>query len=165
MEIHIEGDGALPPGVTSKDIILAIIGKIGTAGATGYVVEYTGAPIRALSMEGRMTICNMSIEAGARAGLIAPDETTFGYLQGRQNAPKGADWDAALENWRTLQTDEGATYGRARRLDARRTGADGFVGHQPRPDFVDPRQRAVALGFRGTKPTPKPAPTHWITWV
>ncbi len=110
MEIHIEGDGALPPGVTSKDIILAIIGKIGTAGATGYVVEYTGAPIRNLSMEGRMTICNMSIEAGARAGLIAPDETTFGYLQGRHFAPKGTDWDAAVENWKTLQTDEGAIY-------------------------------------------------------
>ena len=110
MEIHVEGDGALPLGVTAKDIILAIIGKIGTAGATGYVVEYTGAPIRALSMEARMTVCNMSIEAGARAGMIAPDETTFQYLEGRKHAPKGADWDAALANWKTLQTDEGATY-------------------------------------------------------
>ena len=110
MEIHIEGDGPLPTGVTSKDIILAIIGKIGTAGATGYVVEYTGAAIRHLSMDGRMTICNMSIEAGARAGMIAPDETTFAYLKNRKFAPQGADWDAALENWKTLQTDEGATY-------------------------------------------------------
>ena len=110
MEIHVEGDGALPVGVTAKDIILAIIGKIGTAGATGYVVEYTGAPIRALSMEARMTICNMSIEAGARAGMIAPDETTFAYLKDRKYAPKGDDWDAALAWWKTLKTDEGAQY-------------------------------------------------------
>ena len=110
MEIHVEGDGALPTGVTAKDIILAIIGKIGTAGATGYVVEYTGAPIRNLSMEARMTICNMSIEAGARAGLIAPDETTFSYLEGRRHAPKGKDWDEAIAWWQTLKTDEGATY-------------------------------------------------------
>jgi 3-isopropylmalate/(R)-2-methylmalate dehydratase large subunit len=96
MEIRVEGDGPLPVGVTSKDIILAIIGKIGTAGATGYVVEYTGAPIRALSMEGRMTICNMSIEAGARAGMIAPDETTFNYLKGRKHAPQGEQWDEAV---------------------------------------------------------------------
>ena len=110
MEVRVEGDTALPPGVTSKDIILAIIGKIGTAGATGYVIEYTGAPIRALSMEGRMTICNMSIEAGARAGMIAPDETTFKYLQGRQHAPQESDWDEAVAYWSTLKTDEGATY-------------------------------------------------------
>jgi 3-isopropylmalate/(R)-2-methylmalate dehydratase large subunit len=110
MEIRIEGDGALPAGVTSKDIILAVIGKIGTAGATGYVVEYTGAPIRALSMEGRMTVCNMSIEAGARAGMIAPDATTFAYLKGRPNAPQGAAWDEAVAYWSTLPTDEGATY-------------------------------------------------------
>jgi 3-isopropylmalate/(R)-2-methylmalate dehydratase large subunit len=110
MEIRIEGDGPLPVGVTSKDIVLAIIGKIGTAGATGYVIEYTGAPIRALSMEARMTICNMSIEAGARAGLIAPDETTFNYLKGRKHAPQGQQWDEAVAYWSTLRTDEGATY-------------------------------------------------------
>ncbi len=110
MEIRVEGDGALPAGVTSKDIILAIIGKIGTAGATGYVIEYTGAPVRALSMEARMTICNMSIEAGARAGLIAPDETTFRYLKGRQHAPQGEGWDEAVAYWNTLPTDKGATY-------------------------------------------------------
>ncbi len=110
MEIRVEGDGPLPAGVTAKDIILAIIGKIGTAGATGYVVEYTGAPIKALSMEARMTICNMSIEAGARAGLIAPDETTFHYLVGRPNAPRGKDWDEAIAWWQTLPTDEGALY-------------------------------------------------------
>ncbi len=110
MEIHVEGSGALPPGVTAKDIILAIIGKIGTAGATGYVVEYTGAPIRHLSMEARMTICNMSIEAGARAGMIAPDETTFAYLKDRKYAPQGAGWDEALAFWNTLKTDEDAQY-------------------------------------------------------
>ena len=110
MEIRVEGDGPLPTGVTSKDIILAIIGKIGTAGATGHVIEYTGAPIRALSMEGRMTICNMSIEAGARAGMIAPDETTFAYLKGKQHAPSGADWQTAVDYWKTLPTDAGATY-------------------------------------------------------
>ncbi|RYX82547.1 3-isopropylmalate dehydratase large subunit [bacterium] len=110
MEIHVEGNGPLPTGVTAKDIILAIIGKIGTAGATGYVVEYTGAPIRHLSMEARMTICNMSIEAGARAGMIAPDDTTFAYLKDRKYAPKGEEWDEALAYWQSLKTDEGATY-------------------------------------------------------
>jgi len=110
MEIRVDGDGPLPAGVTAKDIILAIIGKIGTAGATGHVIEYTGAPIRALSMESRMTICNMSIEAGARAGMIAPDETTFNYVQGRKYAPQGAAWDEALAWWKSLPTDEGAEY-------------------------------------------------------
>ena len=110
MEIRIEGDGPLPVGVTAKDIILAVIGKIGTAGATGYVIEYTGAPIRALSMEGRMTICNMSIEAGARAGMIAPDETTFAYMKGRPSAPQGEQWDEAVAYWKTLPSDQGATY-------------------------------------------------------
>jgi 3-isopropylmalate/(R)-2-methylmalate dehydratase large subunit len=108
MEIRVTGE--LGPGVTAKDIILAIIGKIGTAGATGYVVEYTGPAIRALSMEGRMTVCNMSIEAGARAGMIAPDEKTFAYLKGRPHAPQGADWDKAVEAWSTLATDDGATF-------------------------------------------------------
>ena len=97
-------------GVTAKDIILAIIGEIGTAGGTGYVIEYAGEAIRALSMEGRMTVCNMSIEGGARAGLIAPDEKTFAYLKGRPKAPKGAHWDAAVAYWETLQTDEGAHF-------------------------------------------------------
>ncbi len=119
MEVRVEGDTALPPGVTSKDIILAIIGQIGTAGATGYVVEYTGAPIRAMSMEARMTICNMSIEAGARAGMIAPDETTFNYLKGRKHAPEGEDWETAVNYWRTLPTEEGATYDETIVLDAR----------------------------------------------
>ena len=111
-------DGQLPPGVTAKDIILAIIGEIGTAGGTGYVIEYAGEAIRALSMEGRMTICNMSIEGGARAGLIAPDETTFAYVKGRPRAPKGEAWDMAMDYWKTLNTDEGAHFDKVVVLDA-----------------------------------------------
>lgn len=111
-------DGQLPEGVTAKDIILAIIGEIGTAGGTGYVIEYAGEAIRALSMEGRMTICNMSIEGGARAGLIAADETTFAYVKDKPRAPKGAAWDAALEYWKTLQSDEGAHFDKVIVLDA-----------------------------------------------
>ncbi len=102
--------GELHSGVTAKDIILAVIAQIGTAGGTGYVIEYRGSAIDALSMEGRMTVCNMSIEAGARAGMIAPDETTFAYLKGRPMAPSGTDWDEALEAWRELRTDDGATF-------------------------------------------------------
>ena len=102
-------DGALRPGATAKDVILAIIGRIGTGGGIGHIVEYRGSAITGLSMEGRMTVCNMSIEAGAKAGLIAPDETTFAYLEGREHAPKGADWDAAVAAWRTLPTDPDAT--------------------------------------------------------
>ncbi|MEQ9573851.1 MAG: 3-isopropylmalate dehydratase large subunit [Nitratireductor sp.] len=111
-------DGQLPDGVTAKDIILAIIGEIGTAGGTGHVIEYAGEAIRALSMEGRMTVCNMSIEGGARAGLIAPDETTFDYVRGKPRAPKGKAWDMAMEYWRTLRTDEGAHFDRTVVLDA-----------------------------------------------
>ncbi|MEI8697869.1 MAG: 3-isopropylmalate dehydratase large subunit [Mesorhizobium sp.] len=111
-------DGVLPEGVTAKDIILAIIGEIGTAGGTGYVIEYAGEAIRALSMEGRMTICNMSIEGGARAGLIAPDETTFAYVKDKPRAPKGEAWDAALTYWKTLQSDEGAHFDKVVVLDA-----------------------------------------------
>ena len=109
-------DGKLAPGVTSKDLILYLIGKISTAGGTGYVLEYTGTAIEALSMEERMTICNMSIEAGARAGMIAPDETTFEYLRGREHVP--ADFDAAVERWRQLPSDEGAVYDRVEIFDA-----------------------------------------------
>jgi len=108
--MRISVEGTLPFGVTAKDVILAIIGKIGTAGGTGYVVEYAGSVIRGLSMEGRMTVCNMSIEGGARAGLIAPDEKTWTYLKGRPMAPKGEDWEKAVAWWRTLASDEGATY-------------------------------------------------------
>src|SRR5699024_8878230 len=108
MAITVNGD--LPPGATSKDIILAIIAKIGTGGGQGYVLEYRGEAIRKLSMEARMTICNMSIEAGARAGMIAPDETTFAYVKGRPHAPQGADWDAAVEYWKTLRSDDDAVF-------------------------------------------------------
>ncbi|WP_170379774.1 3-isopropylmalate dehydratase large subunit [Ruegeria conchae] len=108
--MKVEITGKLQPGVTAKDITLAVIGETGTAGGTGYVIEYCGEAIRDLSMEGRMTVCNMAIEGGARAGLIAPDETTFEYVKGRPHAPKGAQWEAALDWWKTLYTDEGAHF-------------------------------------------------------
>ncbi len=111
-------DGKLPDNVTAKDIILAIIGEIGTAGGTGYALEYAGEAIRSLSMEGRMTICNMSVEGGAKAGFIAPDETTYAYVKGRPKAPKGKDLDAAIRYWDTLRTDDGAHFDREIRLDA-----------------------------------------------
>ena len=116
--MRVTVDGKLPDGVTAKDIVLAIIGKIGTAGGTGYVIEYAGEAIRALSMEGRMTICNMSIEGGARAGLIAPDDKAYAYLNGRPKAPKGADWDKAMAYWSHLHSDEGAHFDAEVHLDA-----------------------------------------------
>jgi len=108
MAVTVDGD--LPAGVTAKDVVLAIIGRIGTGGGICSVIEYRGSAIRALSMEGRMTVCNMSIEAGARAGMVAPDETTFAYLEGRPGAPQGANWERALDEWRALRTDEGTAY-------------------------------------------------------
>jgi 3-isopropylmalate/(R)-2-methylmalate dehydratase large subunit len=117
-QMAVTVDGELPPGVSAKDIILAVIAQIGTGGGQGHVIEYRGSAIEKLSMEARMTICNMSIEAGARAGLIAPDETTFDFLKGRPHAPQGADWDAAVEYWRTLRTDAGAVFDREVHLDA-----------------------------------------------
>ncbi|WP_168704807.1 3-isopropylmalate dehydratase large subunit [Gordonia paraffinivorans] len=114
----INVDGELPPGVTGKDLILAIIAKIGTGGGQGYVLEYRGEAIRKLSMEARMTVCNMSIEAGARAGMIAPDEVTYEFLKGRPHAPKGAEWDAAVAYWESLKTDEGAEFDAEVHIDA-----------------------------------------------
>jgi 3-isopropylmalate/(R)-2-methylmalate dehydratase large subunit len=114
----VEVDGDLPDGVTAKDMVLAVIGTIGTGGGSGHVIEYRGSAVRSLSMEGRMTVCNMSIEAGARAGMVAPDETTFAYVEGRAHAPKGRLWEEALEDWRTLATDEGASFGKSVTLDA-----------------------------------------------
>jgi 3-isopropylmalate/(R)-2-methylmalate dehydratase large subunit len=114
----VQVDGALPPGVTAKDIVLAIIGRIGTAGGTGHVIEYAGEAIRGLHMAGRLTVCNMSIEAGARAGLIAPDDTTFAYIEGRPFAPKGEAFDHAVAYWRTLVSDPGAVYDRVVTLNA-----------------------------------------------
>jgi len=116
MEIRV--DGHLPHGVTAKDVALGIIGRIGVDGGVGYVVEYTGAAIRSLSMEGRMTVCNMSIEAGARVGMVAPDETTFAFVEGKPFAPRGADWETALDCWRKLPTDPRATYDATHRIDA-----------------------------------------------
>jgi 3-isopropylmalate/(R)-2-methylmalate dehydratase large subunit len=115
---EVRVDGQLVPGVSSKDIILALIARIGVGGGTGHVFEYTGSAIRALTMEQRMTICNMSIEGGARAGLIAPDDTTFGYVEGRPHAPHGAAWDAAVARWRSLPSDDGAAYDRSVTIDA-----------------------------------------------
>ncbi len=116
--MRITVDGELPIGVTAKDVILAIIGAVGIAGGTGHVIEYAGSVVRALSMEGRMTVCNMSIEAGARAGLIAPDETTYAYLKGRPMSPKAGQWELAETYWRTLPTDDGATYDKEVALEA-----------------------------------------------
>ena len=116
--MRVTVDGVLPDHVTAKDIVLAIIGEIGTAGGTGHVIEYDGEAIRALSMEGRMTVCNMSIEAGARAGMIAPDAKTFEYLKGRPMAPRGAAWDMALKYWETLKSDDGAQFDKVVKLDA-----------------------------------------------
>mgnify|MGYP001089108692 CR=1 FL=1 len=116
LAIHV--DGTLPPGVGAKDLILHIIGAIGVDGGTGHVIEYRGSTIEALSMEQRMTVCNMSIEAGARAGMIAPDDTTFAWLQGRPHAPQGSDWDAAVMRWRALRSDPGASYDRELHFDA-----------------------------------------------
>jgi 3-isopropylmalate/(R)-2-methylmalate dehydratase large subunit len=165
MEIRV--DGRLAPGVAAKDIILAIIAQIGIGGGTGYVFEYTGEAIRGLSMEERMTICNMSIEGGARAGLIAPDDTTFEYIAGRPYAPQGAAWDAAVAGWRALPTDPGATYDARVTLDAGQLrpmityGTNPGMGipidgRVPDPDQVaDPSQRQAidkALRYMGLRP-------------
>jgi 3-isopropylmalate/(R)-2-methylmalate dehydratase large subunit len=133
--------GALPAGVTAKDLILAIIARIGTGGGQGHVIEYRGEAIRSLSMEGRMTVCNMSIEAGARAGMIAPDETTFAYLRGRPNAPAGAHWDAAVASWRTLATDDDAEFDREVVIDA--TTLSPYVTWGTNPGQAAPLSSAV----------------------
>lgn len=134
-------DGALPPGVTAKDVVLAVIGKIGTGGGIGHVIEYRGQAIESLSMEGRMTVCNMSIEAGARAGMIAPDDTTFAYLEGRQHAPRGAAWEQALDDWRSLPSDPGAVFDTDVTLDA--TGLTPHVTWGTNPGQVAPIGSAV----------------------
>ncbi len=163
----LEVEGGLPAGVTAKDLVLAVITQIGTGGGQGHVIEYRGEAIRGLSMEGRMTVCNMSIEAGARAGLIAPDDTTFDYLKGRPHAPQGADWDAAVAYWRTLATDDDATFDKVVHVDA--TALTPWVtwGTNPGqgvplgeriPDpatFRDPAARAAAeraLAYMGLTP-------------
>ncbi|MDT5132583.1 MAG: 3-isopropylmalate/(R)-2-methylmalate dehydratase large subunit [Mycobacterium sp.] len=154
MAINVEG--ALPAGVSAKDLILAIIGQIGTGGGQGYIVEYRGEAIRSLSMEGRLTVCNMSIEAGARAGMVAPDQTTYDYLKGRPHAPEGADWDAAVAYWETLKTDDDAVFDAEVYLDANEL--EPFVTWGTNPgqgvslsdsipspdDYSDPNERASA---------------------
>jgi 3-isopropylmalate/(R)-2-methylmalate dehydratase large subunit len=160
-------DGELQPGVTAKDVILAIIGEIGTGGGIGHIIEYRGSTIRSLSMEGRMTVCNMSIEAGAKAGMIAPDETTFAYVEGRPHAPTGDLWEQALDDWRTLPTDEGAVFDREVVLDGAAirphvswgTNPGQVVpidGAVPHPEAIeDPGDREVAsraLRYMGLEP-------------
>jgi 3-isopropylmalate/(R)-2-methylmalate dehydratase large subunit len=164
MAITVEG--ALPSGVTAKDLVLAIIGRIGTGGGIGSVIEYRGEAVQGLSMEGRMTVCNMSIEAGARAGLIAPDDTTFAYVEGRPYAPKGADWERALDAWRELPTDAGATFDKEVVIDAAALRPSVSWGTNPSqvvsidetvpdPDtFAEPAQREAArraLGYMGLR--------------
>ncbi len=146
--INVEGE--LPYGVTAKDIILDIIGRIGTDGATGHVVEYAGSAIRALSMEGRMTVCNMSIEAGARAGMIAPDETTFNYLYGRRFSPKASAWDQAEAHWRTLPTDSGAVFDRELTIDAATLAPRVTWGTSP----------GMVTGINDTVPAPESGATE-----
>jgi 3-isopropylmalate/(R)-2-methylmalate dehydratase large subunit len=163
-------DGKLPAGVTAKDIILAIIGEIGTAGGTGYVIEYAGEAIRALSMEGRMTVCNMSIEGGARAGLIAPDETTFAYVKDKPRAPKGTSWDMAMEYWKTLKSDEGAHFDKVIVLDAAKLppivtwgsspeDVASVLGVVPNPDEIEDENKRNskkrALEYMGLTPGTK----------
>jgi 3-isopropylmalate/(R)-2-methylmalate dehydratase large subunit len=165
MEVRVEGE--LTPGVTAKDVVLHITGVLGAAGGTGHVIEYTGSAIRGLSVEGRLTISNMAIEHGARAGLIAPDETTFAYLKGRPNAPKGADWDAAIAYWKSLATDANATYDKTVLINAADiapsvtwgTSPEDVVpitGIVPAPDsFADPSKQAAAqksLDYMGLTP-------------
>jgi len=165
--LRIRFVGELGPGVTAKDVVLAAIGEIGVDGGVGHVIEYAGPVIEALSMEGRMTICNMSIEAGARAGMIAPDDTTFAYLEGRPGAPSGAEWERALERWRSLPTDEGAAFDREVEIDVSGIRPQvtwgtnpGMVvpidGAVPDPaDFDDPDERAAAeraLAYMGLEP-------------
>jgi 3-isopropylmalate/(R)-2-methylmalate dehydratase large subunit len=165
--MRVTVDGSLPAGVAAKDIILAIIGEIGTAGGTGHVIEYAGEAIRALSMEGRMTVCNMSVEGGARAGMIAPDARTYAYLKDRPKAPKGAAWDAAVRFWDGLRSDEGASFDKEIRLDAANlppivtwgTSPEDVVsvtGIVPNPDDIADENKRLskwrALDYMGLKP-------------
>ncbi|MGA1184817.1 MAG: 3-isopropylmalate dehydratase large subunit [Ilumatobacteraceae bacterium] len=165
MSVTVEGE--LAAGVTAKDVVLAIIGHIGTGGGIGHVIEYRGSAIRSLSMEGRMTVCNMSIEAGARAGLVAPDQTTFDYLKGRDHAPSGADWEAAVADWSTLTSDEGATWDTEVVIDAATIRPQVTWGTNPAQvasiddrvpspeDYTDPTTRETvtrALDYMGLTP-------------
>jgi 3-isopropylmalate/(R)-2-methylmalate dehydratase large subunit len=145
--MQVRVNGKLPVGVTAKDLALAFIGQIGTDGATGHAVEYTGEAVRGLSMEGRMTLCNLTIEAGARAGMIAPDETTFAYVKGRRFAPKGAEWDKAVANWRALVGDTDATFDRIVEIDASKISPQVTWGTSP----------GMVVGVNATVPNPADA--------
>jgi 3-isopropylmalate/(R)-2-methylmalate dehydratase large subunit len=147
MAVTIDGD--LPAGVTAKDVVLALIGRIGTGGGAGHVIEYRGSAIRSLSMEGRMTICNMSIEAGARAGMVAPDDTTFAWLEGRPHAPRGAAWEEALDHWRSLATDEGAPFDKGVVIDA--------AGLTPHVSWGTNPSQVVSIDGRVPDPDAMPA--------
>jgi 3-isopropylmalate/(R)-2-methylmalate dehydratase large subunit len=159
----VEVDGDLPAGVSAKDLILAIITQIGTSGGQGHVLEYRGAAVRSLSMEGRMTVCNMSIEAGARAGLVAPDETTLAYLQGRPHAPQGADWDEAAAHWRSLVTDDDAEFDRVVRVDA--TALTPWVTWGTNPGQGAPLSAAVPDPERITDPVQRAATEAALTYM
>ena len=158
-------NGSLPEGVTAKDLVLTLIAQIGTGGGQGYIVEYRGPTIEELSMEGRMTVCNMSIEWGAKAGLIAPDQTTFDYIEGRPEAPKGADWDAAVEHWKTLRTDDDAVFDEEIVLDAERDDAVRHLGHQPGPGRAARRDGARPRRSSRTRTTRSPPRRRWSTWA
>jgi 3-isopropylmalate/(R)-2-methylmalate dehydratase large subunit len=159
----IKVEGRLAPGVTAKDIVLAIIGRIGTAGGTGYTIEFAGPAIRSLSMEGRMTVCNMAIEAGARAGLVAVDEKTIEYVRGRPLAPKGAEWEQAVAHWRTLHSDPGAKFDTVVELDAARIIPQVTWGTSPEmvlgvDDRVPDPDKEKDASKRGRSNAP------WPTW-
>ena len=145
--MHIVVNGKRPKGVTAKDIILAIIGKIGIGGGTGHVVEYAGEAIRALSMDGRMTVCNMTIEGGARAGMVAPDETTFAYMEGRPFVPRGKAFQEAVERWKLLTSDDGAKFDTTVELDADADRSASHLGHQSRHGHRRHRPRARSASF------------------
>jgi 3-isopropylmalate/(R)-2-methylmalate dehydratase large subunit len=147
--LAVDVEGVLPPGVTAKDLILGLIARLGVGGGTGHVIEYRGSAIRALSVEERMTVCNMSVEAGARAGLVAPDDTTFAYLRGRPHAPAGPDWDRALDLWRTLPSDEGAAFDRQERFDA--ASLEPMITYGTSP--------GMGISIRGVVPHPGGDPT------
>src|SRR5438309_621388 len=161
MAITVDGD--LPPGVTSKDVIPGIIGRIGTSGGVGSVVEYRGSAIRGLSMEGRMTVCNMSIEAGARAGMIAPDDTTFAYLDGRPHAPKGAAWEQALDAWRALATDDGAAFDKEIVVDA--AGLRPYVSWGTNPGQVVGLDESVPDPASFAEPTARDAAARALQYM
>jgi 3-isopropylmalate/(R)-2-methylmalate dehydratase large subunit len=163
MTMAINVGGRLPDGVTSKDLILAIIGQIGTGGGMGYVLEYRGPAVQALSMEGRMTMCNMSIEAGARAGMVAPDDTTFAYLEGRRYAPSGAQWEAALDDWRSLATDEGAAFDREVDIDGR--SLTPFVSWGTNPAQVVPIGASVPSPDDFDEPSARDAASRALAYM